>query len=60
MNAARKPRATRGLGLLAAHLASLDPEAPSARERLEQAVGPELATKLVVALCAGSRRQRAA
>jgi hypothetical protein len=40
----------RGLTLLAAHCASLDPDTPSARDRLEAAVGAELAHKLVFAL----------
>jgi hypothetical protein len=53
-------REGRGLRLLLAHCASLDVEASTARERLEQAVGPELALKLVVALCAGGRAQHAA
>ena len=45
---------TRGTQLLLAHCASYDPAAPTARERLEDALGPELARKLVVALCAGA------
>jgi len=44
-----------GLALLCEHLASLDPATPTARERLEEALGPELARKLVFALCTGSR-----
>ena len=40
--------------LLLAHCASLDPDAPTARERLEEALGRELARKLVSALAAGS------
>jgi hypothetical protein len=46
----------RGLALLATHCASAgpDPDAPSARERLEKALGAELAQKLVVALSAGA------
>ena len=43
----------RGSGLPTAHGASLDVDAASARERLAAAVGPELARKLVYALCAG-------
>jgi len=39
-----------GLDLLAAHCAALDPDAPTARERLDDALGPELARKLVHAL----------
>ena len=40
----------RGLELLALHCASFDPDAPTARERLDAALGPELAQKLVFAL----------
>jgi hypothetical protein len=50
----------RGLPLLVAHCASLDPDTPTARDRLEAAVGAELAHKLVFAL-SGTRapgRQR--
>jgi hypothetical protein len=47
MNAAPHER---GVALLAAHCASLDPDTPTARERLEDALGPELARKLVFAL----------
>jgi hypothetical protein len=47
-------RIERGTDLLVAHCASLDPDAPTARERLEEALGPELARKLVSALAAGS------
>jgi hypothetical protein len=43
----------RGLALLAAHCASLDPESPTARERLDDAVGPDLAKLLVFALSGG-------
>jgi hypothetical protein len=60
MDAALNRRTARGLSLLAAHCASLEPDAPSARERLEAAVGPELAHKLVFALCGGGREQHAA
>jgi hypothetical protein len=42
----------RGLALLVAHCASLDPAAPTARERLDEKLGPELARKLVFALAA--------
>jgi hypothetical protein len=50
------PQATahRGARLLAQHLQSLNPEALSARERLEEELGSELARKLVFAL--GPRR----
>jgi hypothetical protein len=44
----------RGDALLLAHCASLDPSAATARERLEDAIGPELARQLVSALCAGA------
>lgn len=47
-------RTERGIELLVAHCASLDPDAPTARERLEAAIGPELARTLVSALAAGS------
>jgi hypothetical protein len=37
------------------HCASLDPDTPTARERLDAALGAELAQKLVFGLCgAGS------
>jgi hypothetical protein len=42
---------------LLAHCARLDPDMPTARERLEIVLGPALARKLVFAL---SRRRRAA
>ena len=42
----------RGLALLAAHCASLDPASANARERLNAMLGPELARMLVFALCA--------
>ena len=42
----------RGHSLLVAHCASLDPATPTARERLEEKLGPELARKLVFALAA--------
>jgi hypothetical protein len=40
-------------------LGSSAPAASSARDRLEQAVGAELAHKLVFALCAGHERHAA-
>jgi len=43
----------RGPGLPTAHGPSLDADSASPRERLDAAVGPELAQKLVYALCAG-------
>lgn len=54
-----QPR-TRGLRLLAAHLRSLDPTAPTPRERLEDALGPQLAHKLLFALAPGRGDRRAA
>ena len=44
----------RGMSLLVAHCASFDPDAPTARDRLDAALGPELARKLVSALAAGA------
>lgn len=46
--------------LLAAHCRNLDPEAPTARERLEQALGRELASKLLFALAPPRGTQRRA
>jgi hypothetical protein len=43
-----------GLPLLLAHCASLAPEELTARERLDVVLGPELARKLVWALCSGA------
>jgi hypothetical protein len=60
MNAVPHLRRGRGLALLAAHCRSLDLDAPTARERLEDAVGTELAAKLVFALCGAGREQHAA
>jgi len=39
-----------GNDLIAAHLSALDPDADRARDRLERAIGPDLATLLVAAL----------
>ncbi|MES1248064.1 MAG: hypothetical protein ABUS54_10365 [Actinomycetota bacterium] len=47
----------RGDQLLLAHLASLDAASPPARVRLEEALGDDLARKLVSALCAGAPRR---
>jgi hypothetical protein len=58
MNAVPQTREGRGLGLLAAHCRSLDPQALSAQERVVEALGPELASKLMVALCTAGRRER--
>jgi hypothetical protein len=44
----------RGNALLLAHCSSLDPAAPTALERLEATLGPELARRLVAALCSGA------
>lgn len=40
----------RGLDLIAVHLAGLDPDGERARDRLELAIGSDLATLLVAAL----------
>jgi hypothetical protein len=45
----------RGLALLHAHCASLDPSTPTARERLGDTLGPALADKLVFALSSGTQ-----
>lgn len=50
----------RGQRLLVAHLRSLDPASPTARDRLEAALGPQLARKLLFALTPGQERRRAA
>jgi hypothetical protein len=46
--------------LLAAHLESLDPQAVTARERLEVLLGDALARKLVFALAPHASHRRAA
>jgi hypothetical protein len=51
-----QPRTERGARLLAAHLDSLDPEAVSARERLELQLGSELTRKLLFALAPQAAR----
>ena len=51
MNAARRGR---GNALLLAHCASFDPEQETAKQRLEDALGPDLARQLVRALSAGA------
>jgi hypothetical protein len=51
-------RTPTGLDLLLAHCAGLDPERPTARERLESALGSDLAGKLVFALSAGAPSDR--
>jgi hypothetical protein len=50
MNAVPSSPGGRGNELLSVHCASLDPDAPSARQRLDEALGVELAWKLVFAL----------
>ena len=49
----------RGTTLLLAHCASFEPPETTARERLEAALGEELARRLVDALCAGAPVRRA-
>jgi hypothetical protein len=49
----------RGTALLAAHCTSLDPDAPTARERLEDTLGADLARKLVFALTGAAHRHAA-
>ena len=60
MNLIAQATTQRGVRLLTAHLESLDPEAVPARERLETALGSELARKLVFALAAQPPGRRAA
>jgi hypothetical protein len=48
--AMRQPHRQRGLELLATHLTLLNPDAPTARERLEDMIGAELSALLVGAL----------
>jgi ParB-like chromosome segregation protein Spo0J len=60
MNVSVPERTHRRAGLLALHLASLDPEAGHARERLEAELGSELTRKLVFALAAHRPVRRAA
>jgi len=50
----------RGLALLVKHLALTDVEAPTGRERLEAALGTELAQLLVFALATSRDREPAA
>lgn len=45
----------RGIALLASHCAGLDPDSPTARERLDDALGVDLARKLVFALSSGTQ-----
>ncbi len=51
MNAVSPQPSGRGLALLVQHCASLDPDTPRARERLDAALGSDFAQKLVFALC---------
>jgi hypothetical protein len=51
MNVVRRGR---GNALLLAHCASFDPDAETAKQRLDDALGPELARQLVRALSAGA------
>jgi hypothetical protein len=60
MSVLAQETAQRGARLLAAHLESLDPQAVRARERLEERLGHELATKLIFALAPHSPGRRAA
>ena len=53
-------RSGRGTALLLAHCASFDPATETARERLEDALGAELARKLVSGLAAGPPERPAA
>lgn len=53
-------RSHRGLALLALHLTISDEPVSRARERLDEALGRELAAKLVVALRPGHGGRRAA
>jgi uncharacterized protein (DUF1800 family) len=45
----------RGLQLLEAHMRSLDPDEPTARERLERALGEPFARELLIAARLGVR-----
>jgi hypothetical protein len=60
MNVLAQGTTDRGARLLAAHLESLDPRAVSARERLDEQLGNELAHKLVFALAPQRPSRRAA
>lgn len=60
MNVGLHQRTRRREGLLAVHLESLDPDAVQARDRLEAALGSELAHKLVFALAPHRPVRRAA
>ena len=60
MNVLPQPLTHRGARLLAAHLESLDPDTPPARERLEEELGHELTRKLIFALANRHPARRAA
>lgn len=60
MNCSLQAPAHPGTRLLAAHLESLDPEAVTARERLERELGSDMARKLIFALAARHPVRRAA
>lgn len=51
-------RRGRGNDLLLAHCASLDPDTRRARDRLDWALGPQLAHKLMFALSFGAASPR--
>ncbi len=50
----------RGQRLLVAHLRSLDPHTPTAKERLSEILGPQLAHQLLFALAPRQGARRAA
>ena len=50
MELARLTQREEGLDLIAVHLAGLDPDVERARDRLEDAIGSDLAMLLVAAL----------
>jgi len=59
MELVAQPAVERGARLLEAHLDSLDPEAVSARERLELQLGSDLTRKLLFALAPQAARPKA-
>lgn len=60
MELVRLTQRERGLDLIAVHLAGLDLDGERARERLQRAIGPDLATLLVAALARRSVGEPAA
>jgi hypothetical protein len=60
MDVLPQPLTERGARLLMAHLESFDPQAATARERLQEQLGPELTRKLVFALASRRPIRRAA